>query len=53
MAQFIKYTKTNLTKQLLKYLGFKDGGLMYPTVYMVGCDITNSKALERIAKIKE
>ena len=33
----------------------KDGGLIiYPTdtVYGLGCDITNTKALERIAKIK-
>jgi tRNA threonylcarbamoyl adenosine modification protein (Sua5/YciO/YrdC/YwlC family) len=32
----------------------KDGLIIYPTdtVYGLGCDITNTKALERIAKIK-
>ena len=33
----------------------KDGGLViYPTdtVYGLGCDITNSRALEKLAKIK-
>jgi tRNA A37 threonylcarbamoyladenosine synthetase subunit TsaC/SUA5/YrdC len=53
MAQFIKYTKTNPTKPQAE--GAQSGGLViYPTdtVYGLGCDITNTKALERIAKIK-
>ena len=57
MAQFIKIyaDKPNeaAIARVVKVL--KDGGLViYPTdtVYGLGCDITNSKALERIAKIK-
>ena len=57
MAQFIKIyaDKPNeaAIAKVVKVL--KDGGLViYPTdtVYGLGCDITNSKALERIAKIK-
>ncbi len=57
MAQFIKIYPENpneaaITKAV-KVL--KEGGLViYPTdtVYGLGCDITNTKALERIAKIK-
>lgn len=57
MAQFIKIyenkpSEAAITK-VVKVL--KDGGLViYPTdtVYGLGCDITNTKALERIAKIK-
>lgn len=40
-------------QQVVKYL--KDGGIMiYPTdtVYALGCDITNVKAIERICKLK-
>jgi tRNA threonylcarbamoyl adenosine modification protein (Sua5/YciO/YrdC/YwlC family) len=57
MAQFIKIypDKPNeaAIAKVVKIL--KDGGLViYPTdtVYGLGCDITNTKALERIAKIK-
>ncbi len=57
MAQFIKIYEDKPSEaaidKVVKVL--KDGGLViYPTdtVYGLGCDITNSKALERIAKIK-
>lgn len=57
MAQFIKIYEDKPNEaavaRVVKVL--KDGGLViYPTdtVYGLGCDITNSKALERIAKIK-
>lgn len=57
MAQFIKIypDKPNeaAVAKVVKVL--KEGGLViYPTdtVYGLGCDITNTKALERIAKIK-
>lgn len=57
MAQFIKIYPDNPNEaaiaKVVKVL--KDGGLViYPTdtVYGLGCDITNTKALERIAKIK-
>lgn len=57
MAQFIKIYPQNPNEaaiaKVVKVL--KEGGLIiYPTdtVYGLGCDITNTKALERIAKIK-
>ena len=57
MAQFIKIYEDKPNEaaiaKVVKVL--KDGGLViYPTdtVYGLGCDITNTKALERIAKIK-
>ena len=57
MAQFIKIYEDKPNEaaiaRVVKVL--QDGGLViYPTdtVYGLGCDITNSKALERIAKIK-
>lgn len=57
MAEFIKIyeDKTNETaiKKVVEVL--KNGGLViYPTdtVYGLGCDITNSRALEKLAKIK-
>jgi tRNA threonylcarbamoyl adenosine modification protein (Sua5/YciO/YrdC/YwlC family) len=57
MSQFIKIYPDNpnpaAIAKVVKVL--QDGGLViYPTdtVYGLGCDITNSKALERIAKIK-
>ncbi len=57
MSQFIKIYPENPNEaavaKVVKIL--RDGGLIiYPTdtVYGLGCDITNSKALERIAKIK-
>lgn len=57
MAQFIKiYPENPNEKEIQKIVKIlKDGGLIiYPTdtVYGLGCDITNTKALERIAKIK-
>ncbi len=57
MSQLIKIYPENPNEsavaKVVKIL--RDGGLIiYPTdtVYGLGCDITNSKALERIAKIK-
>jgi tRNA threonylcarbamoyl adenosine modification protein (Sua5/YciO/YrdC/YwlC family) len=57
MAQIIKIYEDKPNEaaiaKVVKVL--KDGGLViYPTdtVYGLGCDITNSKALEKIAKIK-
>ncbi len=57
MAGFIKiYPDNPNPKEIAKVIKtLKDGGLIiYPTdtVYGLGCDITNTKALERIAKIK-
>ncbi|RRA94002.1 L-threonylcarbamoyladenylate synthase [Paenimyroides viscosum] len=57
MAKFIKiYPDNPNEKEIQKVVKIlKDGGLIiYPTdtVYGLGCDITNTKALERIAKIK-
>lgn len=57
MAQFIKiYPENPNEKEIQKVVKIlKEGGLIiYPTdtVYGLGCDITNTKALERIAKIK-
>ena len=57
MAQFIKIYKNNPNEVAIKKVVevLKNGGLViYPTdtVYGLGCDITNTKALERIAKIK-
>ena len=57
MAQFIKIYEDKPNEaaiaRVVKVL--QEGGLViYPTdtVYGLGCDITNTKALERIAKIK-
>lgn len=57
MAQFIKIYQDKPNEaaiaKVVKVL--KEGGLViYPTdtVYGLGCDITNTKALERVAKIK-
>ena len=57
MAQFIKiYEENPNPKEIRKVVDvLKKGGLIiYPTdtVYGLGCDITNSRALERIAQIK-
>lgn len=57
MAQFIKIYPENPNEREIERVVkiLKEGGLIiYPTdtVYGLGCDITNSKALERIAKIK-
>lgn len=57
MAKYIKiYPDNPNEKEIQKVIKIlKDGGLIiYPTdtVYGLGCDITNTKALEKIAKIK-
>ncbi len=57
MAQFIKiYDENPNPKEIKKVVDvLRNGGLViYPTdtVYGLGCDITNTKALQRIAKIK-
>lgn len=57
MSQFIKiYPENPNQKEIEKAVRIlKNGGLIiYPTdtVYGLGCDITNTKALEKIAKIK-
>ncbi len=57
MAEFIKIYEDNPSEAAIKKVVdvLKSGGLViYPTdtVYGLGCDITNTKALERIAKIK-
>ena len=57
MAEFIKiYEENPNPRQIAKVVSvLKSGGLIiYPTdtVYGLGCDITNHKALERIARIK-
>lgn len=57
MAQFIKlYEDYNSEKDLKKVVEvLRDGGIIiYPTdtVYGLGCDITKTRGLERIAKIK-
>ena len=57
MAQFIKIYSDNPNPAAIKKVVdvLKKGGLIiYPTdtVYGLGCDITNTKALEKIARIK-
>ena len=57
MAQFIKiYPENPNEREIAKVIKIlRDGGIIiYPTdtVYGLGCDITNTKALERIARIK-
>ena len=57
MAQFIKLYQENPDYRRLEQIAniLRKGGLViYPTdtVYGLGCDITNTKALERIARIK-
>lgn len=57
MAKFIKlYEENPNPKQILEVVQVlkKGGVIIYPTdtVYALGCDITNNKALGRIAKIK-
>ena len=57
MAQFIKIYENNPNEVAIKKVVevLKNGGLViYPTdtVYGLGCDTTNTKALERVAKIK-
>lgn len=57
MAEFIKLFEENPNptqiKKIVKVL--RDGGvIIYPTdtVYGMGCDITNTRALERVAQLK-
>lgn len=57
MAEFIKIYEDKPSEAAVKKVVdvLRNGGLViYPTdtVYGLGCDITNSKALERIARIK-
>ncbi|MDO6517931.1 L-threonylcarbamoyladenylate synthase [Zobellia uliginosa] len=57
MAEFIKIYKDNPNPKEIKRVVdvLRKGGLIiYPTdtVYGLGCDITNSRALEKIARIK-
>lgn len=57
MAEFIKIFEENPNSKQVEKVGnvLRKGGLIiYPTdtVYGLGCDISNSKALERIARIK-
>lgn len=57
MAQFVKiYNENPNPKEIQKVVDvLKNGGLViYPTdtVYGLGCDITNAKAMEKVAKIK-
>ncbi|MCB4797567.1 L-threonylcarbamoyladenylate synthase [Neotamlana laminarinivorans] len=57
MAEFIKiYEENPNAREIAKVVNvLKRGGLIiYPTdtVYGLGCDITNIKALERVARIK-
>ena len=57
MAEFIKIYNENPNQKAIDKVVkvLKNGGLViYPTdtVYGLGCDITNTKALEKIAKIK-
>ncbi|AZJ31220.1 L-threonylcarbamoyladenylate synthase [Tenacibaculum mesophilum] len=58
MAQFIKlYNDNPNPKEIEKIVKvLQNGGLViYPTdtVYGLGCDITNTKALEKVARIKK
>lgn len=57
MAEFIRIYEENPNPKAIQKVVevLKDGGLViYPTdtVYGLGCDITNSRALERLARIK-
>lgn len=58
MAEFLKiYEENPNQKEIKKVVAIlKKGGLIiYPTdtVYGLGCDITNIKAMERLAKLKD
>ncbi len=57
MSEFIKLYEENPDPEAIKQIAdvLRKGGLViYPTdtVYGLGCDITNSRALEKIARIK-
>lgn len=56
-AEFIKLYEENPDPKRIRHIVdiLRDGGVViYPTdtVYGIGCDITNQRAVERIAKIK-
>lgn len=58
MAEFVKLYPENPNERVMQSVVdcLRDGGLViYPTdtVYGLGCDINNIKALERIARIKQ
>lgn len=58
MAEFIKIYEDKPSEAAIKKVVevLRNGGLViYPTdtVYGIGCDITNSRALERLAKLKD
>ena len=58
MAEFIKiYPENPNDKEIHKVVEVlrKGGVIIYPsdTIYTLGCDITNYKAMERVAKIKK
>ncbi|WP_291274582.1 L-threonylcarbamoyladenylate synthase [Flavobacterium sp.] len=58
MAEFIKIYEDKPNEAAIKKVVevLRNGGLViYPTdtVYGIGCDITNSRALERLAKLKD
>ncbi|WP_264509726.1 L-threonylcarbamoyladenylate synthase [Flavobacterium sp. N1719] len=57
MAQFVKIYNDNPNEAAVKKVVdvlLNGGIIIYPTdtVYGLGCDITNTKALERVAKLK-
>ncbi|MFV1885589.1 MAG: L-threonylcarbamoyladenylate synthase [Balneola sp.] len=57
MAEFVKLYQDPIDRKALRHVVnvLKDGGLViYPTdtVYGLGCDIQNKKALEKVARIK-
>lgn len=57
MAEFIKIYDSNPNeKEIARVVKVLKGGgvIIYPTdtVYGLGCDITNAKAMERVAKLK-
>jgi len=58
MAEFVKIYENNPNPKAIDRVVAvlrKGGVIIYPTdtVYGMGCDITNTRALERIARIKE
>ena len=58
MAMLVKiYEENPNSKEILKIVDvLRNGGvIVYPTdtVYGIGCDITNAKAVERVARIKQ
>jgi len=58
MAEFVKLYPENPNERIMQEVVYclREGGLViYPTdtVYGLGCDITNVKAMERLAKLKQ